>query len=104
MNDQSMHDFFRRQELRMEHAYADDEPVDDIEAGFDVFIKSRSGEAFGFYIRDEFELGNEKNWDAVVWIPRSMIEIGQVHVRRLENNAGFTVTMPPWFAAKKGVI
>jgi hypothetical protein len=114
MNDRDMHEFFRRNEERMNKPLADDEHDDVQDASFDNFVTARSGKSFGFYIKEDFFDPKTKthNWDAVVWLPRSMIEDGRISVRRivenkgtqLERTTGFVVTMPAWLAAEKGVI
>lgn len=104
MNNQEMHEFFRKNELRMSTGIPEDQPVDDVEAFFDGFIKARSGKAFGFYIDEEFSANGEKNWDSVLWIPRTMIDDRIINVERLKQNRGFRVEMPHWFAAKHGVL
>jgi hypothetical protein len=54
MNDRDMHEFFRRNEERMNKPLADDEHDDVQDASFDNFVTARSGKSFGFYIKEDF--------------------------------------------------
>ena len=102
MNNQDMDNFFKRQEDQFASPYKEET----VEAGFDSYVIAKSGKSFGFYIDEEFKSPDTGEWDwsVVVWIPRRMFEDGMVSVRRLQHNAGFVVTMPLWFASKKGII
>jgi hypothetical protein len=102
MNEWQLHNFFQRRELECHKPAVNNEFDIMQDARFDGFIKSKSGHSFGFYIVEDFVYGNDRNWDSVVWVPRSMIEDGRVKVKRF--NGGFEVSMPLWFANQKGVL
>jgi hypothetical protein len=105
MNEYGMHDFFRKQELlRAQGLSPDQEPVERVEVAFDHFTAAKSGKSYGFFNDADLMAGGRIDWNAVVWIAKSVIEAQTVKVTRLGNDQGYLVNMPDWLANRKGVI